>query len=351
MEDGTEVVAHYDIVTTTTTTEHVDIGAGEAECTNCVYNDYVMVINQDQIHAWAVEVKAEYDLLLDDWERSIDHYKFEMKALNEDYWVKFRPLVEKRKEIGVRRESEMIQYVIDNTYFHGAHVHAVVPEIEAFMRNEFNPHASNIVSMFGLQALTLQDVSLTDEPAFTFGYNEADVVAWFQEKDAKYAEVEDKYQRDFTTFVGRVNDAVAAYEAGVARVEAIYENILANAYSDAELYWAMHFDQPEGMEHGMNLATTTIEHDSYETTTTTTTTSTITWTFDQHGDYTQSSTTYFGWHIHDDGTWGYCDGNTPCDDHHTPGDPGTGGSGTGGSSTGGSSSGGSGTDDHTGDDG
>ena len=73
----------------------------------------------------------------------------------------------------------MIQYVIDNTYFHGAHVHAVVPEIEAFMRAEFNPRASNIVSMFGLQALTLQDANISDEPAFTFGYNESDVVAWF----------------------------------------------------------------------------------------------------------------------------------------------------------------------------
>ena len=45
MADGTEVVAEYEIVTTTVTTEHVDIGAGQAECTNCVYNDYVMVIN------------------------------------------------------------------------------------------------------------------------------------------------------------------------------------------------------------------------------------------------------------------------------------------------------------------
>ena len=114
-----------------------------------------MVIKEEQIHDWAVEIKAEYDELMADWERSIEHYKFEIKALNEDYWVKFRPLVERRKEIGVRREAEMIQYVIDNTYFHGAHVHAVVPEVEAFMKEQFNPVHSNIVSMFGLHALTL----------------------------------------------------------------------------------------------------------------------------------------------------------------------------------------------------
>ena len=305
MPDGSPVVAEYEIVTTTVTTEHVDIGAGPDECTNCVYNDFVMVINQDQIHEWATEVKAEYDLLLEDWERSIEHYKFEIHALNEDYWVKFRPLIEKRKEIGIRRESEMIQYVIDNTYFHGAHVHAVVPEIEAFMRAEFNPRASNIVSMFGLQALTLQDANVSDEPAFTFGYNESDVVAWFQEQDAKYAEVAEKYERDFTTFVGRVNDAVEAYEAGVARVEDLYEGILENAYADAELYWNMHYDMPEGMEHNMNLNSARHVDTYSHTDTTTTTTTTITWTFSQDTDYTREDTTYFGWHVHDDGNWHY----------------------------------------------
>lgn len=180
MPDGSPVVEEYEIVTTTVTTEHIDIGAGDVTCTNCVYNDFVLVYNSELIEEWAHGIKAEYDLLMHDWERSLEHYEFEMRALNEDYWVKFRPLVERRKEIGIRRQDEMIQYVIDNTYFHGAHIHNVVPEIEAFMKNEFNPIQSNIVSMFGLQALTLQDSS-SMEPTFSFGYDEQEVVQWFQE--------------------------------------------------------------------------------------------------------------------------------------------------------------------------
>ena len=68
----------------------------------------------------------------------------------------------------------MITYVMDNTYFHGAHIHHVVPEIEAFMKNEFNPVESNIVNMFGLKALTLQDD--LEEPVFDYGYDEDEVV-------------------------------------------------------------------------------------------------------------------------------------------------------------------------------
>ena len=68
----------------------------------------------------------------------------------------------------------MIAYVMDNTYFHGAHIHHVVPEIEAFMKNEFNPVESNIVNMFGLKALTLQDD--LEEPVFDYGYDEDEVV-------------------------------------------------------------------------------------------------------------------------------------------------------------------------------
>ena len=153
--DGQDIVGEYDIVTTTTYVEHVDIGAGPDVCTNCVYNDFVLILNRESIHEWAVHLKAEYDLLMRDWERSLDHYSFEIKALNEDYWVMFRPLIEARKEIHRRRQDEVIMYVMNNTYFHGAHIHHVVPEVEAFLKNEFNPVHHNIVSMFGLNHLTL----------------------------------------------------------------------------------------------------------------------------------------------------------------------------------------------------
>lgn len=281
MPDGSAVDAHYEIVTTTTTVEHVDVAhEHEDECTtNCVYNDFVLVYNSVMIEEWAHGIKAEYDLLMHDWERSLEHFAFEMKALNEDYWVMFRPLIEERQAIGERRYDEMITYVMENTYFHGAHIHDVVPEIEAFMRNEFNPVATNIVSMFGLQALTLQDSAMFegDAPTFSYNYNEDEVVAWFRDTNARYAEIAAKYQSDFNTFSDAVNQAVADYEEGVERVNGIYESILENAYTDAELYWEMHWAMPEGMEDYVNLTSTSSSH--YDTTTTTTTTTTWSYTF------------------------------------------------------------------------
>ena len=118
----------------------------------------LLVVDQVLIHDWAEVVKAEYDLLMRDWQRSLEHFTFEIKALNEDYWVMFRPLIKARKEIYIRRYDEVIAYVMANTYFHGAHIHHVVPEIEAFLKHEFNPVHHNIVSMFGLNALTLTDM-------------------------------------------------------------------------------------------------------------------------------------------------------------------------------------------------
>jgi len=157
-----------DVTTTTETT--VSTSSWEAEgrsfdgsCTDCYYSDLLLVVDEVLIHDWALVIKDEYDLLMRDWQRSLEHFSFEIKALNEDYWVMFRPLVKARKEIYVRRYDEVIAYVMSNTYFHGAHIHHVVPEIEAFLKNEFNPVANNIVSMFGLQALTLSDAGVTSD--------------------------------------------------------------------------------------------------------------------------------------------------------------------------------------------
>ena len=74
--------------------------------------------------------------------------------------------------------------------------------------------------------------------------------------NTRYDEVAAKYEQDWNSFVGKVNTAVQEYEAGVERVEGIYQTILRNAQDDAELYWDMHYDMPEGMEHNhlVNLA-------------------------------------------------------------------------------------------------
>ena len=148
--------------------------------------------------------------------------------------------------------------MINNTYFHGAHVHHVVPEVEALLRNEFNPRANNIVSMFGLNALTLSETPESmglaaqsssewidvQNHSFTFDFNEDEVVAWFRDNQTKYEEVAQKYQDDFNTFVADVNAAVDTYRAGEARVQNLYDQIVRNAAADAEFYWQMHFDSP-----------------------------------------------------------------------------------------------------------
>merc|ERR1712228_194982 len=267
--DGQEVVQEYEVVTTTTTTEHIDITAGTGCTTNCVFNDFVLILDRISIHEWAQGLKSQYDLLMRDWERSLEHFEFEIRALNEDYWVMFRPLIAARRAIYERRHEEVVQYVINNTYFHGAHIHNVVPEVEALLRNEFNPVANNIVSMFGLGALTLADTSASalgmeaanseewidiQNHTFTFDFEEDEVVAWFQANQAAYDEIGAKYQEDFNIFVSDVNTAVEEYREGFARIEMLYDQIVRNAAADAEFYWQMHFDSPLADVTGVDYA-------------------------------------------------------------------------------------------------
>ena len=269
---GQQTVQEYEVVTTTVTTETMDWGASQGCTTNCVYNDFVLILDRLSIHEWAVGLKAKYDLLMRDWERSLEHFEFEIRALNEDYWVMFRPLIAARREIYVRRHAEVVRYVMNNTYFHGAHIQAVVPEVEALLRNEFNPRATNIVSMFGLDALTLAEDTTGSMQAmgvaasnssewidvqnhtFAFDFNEEEVVAWFRDNQDKYDEVAQKYQDDFNTFVGDVNAAVDAYRTGEARVQDLYEQIVRNAAADAEFYWQLHFDSPLSEVTGVDYA-------------------------------------------------------------------------------------------------
>jgi len=194
----------YDVTTVSTTTETIEIENTPSESE---YNEVILILDSNSIEAWSQGLKRKYDLLMRDWERSLEHFEFEIKSLNEDYWVAFRPLIEARKEIYRRRHAEVVQYVVNNTYFHGANIQDVVPEVEALLRNEFNPAATNIVSMFGLSALSLAEdpdsfglsVESSDEwmdiqnHTFSFDFNEEEVVAWFRDNQAKYDEVSQKY--------------------------------------------------------------------------------------------------------------------------------------------------------------
>ena len=161
---------------------------------------------------------------------------------------KLTELYNQRNRLRRQKQRHMLEYVVDNTYFHDVRVETVVPEVQRFMTENFDPTGTTVVSMFRLKALTLMEGSAASQ-AFTFNFNEDEVVSWFREMDLYYQEVEDKYQQDWANYVAKVNAAAIEYQAGVDRVNHIYETILENAKEDAELYWDMHFDMPEGMEH------------------------------------------------------------------------------------------------------
>lgn len=80
--------------------------------------------------------------------------------------------------------------------------------------------------------------------AFTFDFDEQEVVNWFRETNARYEEIAQKYEDDFFTFVDDINTAVTDYQEGEARVQNLYDQIVRNAAADAEFYWQMHFDSP-----------------------------------------------------------------------------------------------------------
>ena len=120
---------------------------------------------------------------MSEWSASIEAYSLECTQLEETYAAKFAELYHQRNRLRRQKQRHMISYVVDNTYFHDTRVQSVVPEVERFMTENFNPSGTSVPTMFNLNALTLQEDVYGATPAFTFGFDEEEVVQWFSEMD------------------------------------------------------------------------------------------------------------------------------------------------------------------------
>ena len=180
MIDGREVVGSYEVVRTYTVVEHRDIVAPPEPDP---YEGLLVFYDYQRIYNWAYGVREGYTTLMSEWSAAIEEYAGECAVIQETFEKRLGDLYTARGRLRRKKERRMLEYVVDNTYFHGARVESAIPEVRRFMEENFEPRGNSIVSMFSLQVLTLQQDHATTSPAFSFDFNEDEVVQWFRSMD------------------------------------------------------------------------------------------------------------------------------------------------------------------------
>ena len=177
------MVGSYEVVRTYTVVEHRDIVAPPEPDP---YQGLLVFYDYQQIYNWAYGLREGYTTLMTEWSQAIEEYAAECTSIQETFETRLNDLYTARGRLRRKKERRMLEYVVDNTYFHGARVESVIPEVRRFMEENFEPTGNSIVSMFSLQVLTLQQDDSSVDPAFRFDFNEDEVVQWFRRMDQKY---------------------------------------------------------------------------------------------------------------------------------------------------------------------
>lgn len=64
----------------------------------------------------------------------------------------------------MRAMHDVCAYVAVNVYVNGIKLGYIIPELEVYMADHYNPHADNIISMFALDELPMLQDTLPDIP-------------------------------------------------------------------------------------------------------------------------------------------------------------------------------------------
>ena len=93
-----------------------------------------------------------------------ERWQTDKQAIIDKYLYIWEDLIMREKEIDVRAMKDVCRYVAVNVYVNGIRLGYIIPELEVYMSEHYDPHADNIVSMFALEDLPLLQDTLPDVP-------------------------------------------------------------------------------------------------------------------------------------------------------------------------------------------
>lgn len=124
-------------------------------------------------------------------------------------------MILREREIDIRAMTDVCRYVSMNVYVNGIRLGYIIPELTQYMSDNYDAHADNILSMFGLDELPMLQDTLPEIPMnFDLTIHPEEIQAIMQIRLDQYAEATamlEAYKQIF------INDVTQSWEDYMTR--------------------------------------------------------------------------------------------------------------------------------------
>lgn len=164
------------------------------------------------VWGWWYDIQAEYAASDADFYALWMQWQDDKQAVIDKYLYMWEDLIAREKEIDMRVMHDVCGYVSMNVYVNGIRLGYIIPELEVYMVDNYDPYADNIISMFALDELPmLQDTLPEIEMNFDLTMHPEEIQAIMQVRLDQYAEAVEMLEAYKQNFIDAVNLAWDSY--------------------------------------------------------------------------------------------------------------------------------------------
>jgi len=120
--------------------------------------------NDHDVWGWWYDVQAEYAASDADFYALWAQWQDDKIAVVDKYLYIWEDLILREREIDISAMQDVCRYVASNVYVNGIKLGYIIPELEQYMADHYDPHATNIISMFALDELPMLQTTLPEVP-------------------------------------------------------------------------------------------------------------------------------------------------------------------------------------------
>lgn len=160
---------------------------------------FALELRDQNVWEWWTEVQAEYAAsdaefvaLFQEWQDA----RWELEQKYVDKWTVF---ISREHELDTKVMHDVCGYVANNAYVNGIKLAMIVPELEVYLVENYNPVGDDLVTRFGLQHLNLAE-GANSEVIFDFTIHEDeinDILAIRYDQWEEATEMMAAYERNF----------------------------------------------------------------------------------------------------------------------------------------------------------
>ena len=169
------------------------------------------------VWGWWYDVQAEYAASDADFYALWNRWQDDKHAVVEKYLYIWEDLVLREREIDISAMQDVCRYVSMNVYVNGIRLGYVIPELHVYMAENYDPYASNIISMFALDELPMLQGTLPEVPMnFDLTIHPEEIQEIMQIRLDQYAETTAMLEAYKQEFIVSVTEAWERYVEATA---------------------------------------------------------------------------------------------------------------------------------------